>query len=174
MLDRSALTPLLTEDNLIAEADRLAIEAVRSSEEARAAQLRAERKTAAAKQAGDAAMIAAEAVRMIRTAGLPAAAKRLEEARAMEHALQGSKVTGTEVTGALRAIASSENTRTPPPAAASGLTPRASPEAFHAGLQPLSPSPTTAPFPSAERGVLSPRRPGRRVSRGARRHVPHR
>jgi eukaryotic-like serine/threonine-protein kinase len=94
VIDRNALHKSLfaTEEALVAEADRLAIEAVRRTEEARAAQLRAERKTAAAKLASEAAMIATEAVRMIRAEGLPAAVKRLEEARTLEQNLQTGKI----------------------------------------------------------------------------------
>jgi hypothetical protein len=97
VIDRAALMQmaLLTEDGLIAEADRLAIEAVRRGEEARGAQLRAERKAASARIATDAAQIAAEAVRMVRTAGIAAAAKRLEDARVLEQSLQAGKLGGT-------------------------------------------------------------------------------
>ncbi|MFT3770878.1 MAG: protein kinase [Minicystis sp.] len=86
VIDRDVLRQqvLHSEEGLVAESDRLAIEAVRRAEEARAAQLRAERKAAAARLAADAARIAAEAVQMIRTAGIAAAAKRLEEAHAIE------------------------------------------------------------------------------------------
>lgn len=77
----------LTEESLVAEADRLAIEAVRRSEEARAAALRAERRAAIAKMAADAALIAADAVRLLGTSGLAAAAHRLEQARQVERTI---------------------------------------------------------------------------------------
>jgi serine/threonine protein kinase len=104
--DRNALQqaqqkPALNEDAVVAEADRLAIEAVRRSEEARAAQLRAERKAQAAKLAGEAAMIAADAVRLIRTEGIAAATRRLEEARGLEQNLQSGKFPNGEVSGAI-------------------------------------------------------------------------
>jgi serine/threonine-protein kinase len=91
VIDRNVLRQqvLHTEEGLVAEADRLAIEAVRRNEEARAAQIRAERKAHAAKMAAEAARIAAEAVQMIRTAGVAAAAKRLEQAHAVEQGLTG-------------------------------------------------------------------------------------
>jgi serine/threonine-protein kinase len=142
VLDRSKIAPLLTEDALIAEADRLAIEAVRRNEEARAAQLRAERKAAAAKAAGDAARIAAEAVRMVRSAGLSAAAQRLDEARAIEQALQSGKIPGGDVTstGAQRAL-SAEVTRTPPAYMQTGPFPTGIPPA------PAQAPAQTSPFP---------------------------
>ncbi|HVY46263.1 MAG TPA: hypothetical protein VHB21_10310, partial [Minicystis sp.] len=71
-------------DMLLAEADRLAIEAVRRSEEAKTAAARAERKAQQAKLAGEAALVAAEAVRLAQSAGLAAAAARLDEAHELE------------------------------------------------------------------------------------------
>ncbi len=100
VIDRSMLQPRaagMSEDSLIAEADRLAIEAVRRTEEARAAHLRAERKAASAKLAEQAARIASEAVQMIRSAGLPAAVARLEEARSLEQHLQSGKIPGPDM-----------------------------------------------------------------------------
>lgn len=91
VIDRRELSGPMTEDALIVEADRLAIEAVRRNEEAKAAAIRAERKAIMAKMAGEAAMIATDAVKMIRTAGLQVAAARLDEARAIEAALQAGK-----------------------------------------------------------------------------------
>jgi hypothetical protein len=66
---------------LVAEADRFAIEALRCTEEARAAQVRAERKTVMARLAEEASKIAAEAVRLLETESFAAAAARMEEAR---------------------------------------------------------------------------------------------
>jgi serine/threonine-protein kinase len=112
VIDRAALQQHAappSEDALVAEADRLAIEAVRRSEEARAAQLRAERKIASAKVAGDAAMIAADAVRMLRGPGLAAAVKRMEEARSLDANLQSGKIPTSETTASLRAAMSSFN-----------------------------------------------------------------
>jgi len=88
VIDRNSMPgPALTEESLIAEADRLAIEAVRRSEEARSAAQRAERRAAMAKLAADAALIAADAVRILSTAGLAAAAQRLEQARSVERSI---------------------------------------------------------------------------------------
>ncbi|APR78351.1 serine/threonine protein kinase [Minicystis rosea] len=96
VIDRNVLRQqvLHSEEGVVAEADRLAIEAVRRAEEARAAQLRAERKAAAARMAADAARIAAEAVQMIRTAGIAAAAKRLEDAHAIEQSMVAGRFPG--------------------------------------------------------------------------------
>ncbi|MFO0757945.1 MAG: protein kinase [Byssovorax sp.] len=90
VIERADMTAALSEEALIAEADRLAIEAVRRTEEARAAAQRAERKAAMAKLASDAAIIASDAVRLIGAAGLAAARARLTEAHKLEHAMQRS------------------------------------------------------------------------------------
>lgn len=74
----------MTEDRLFAEADRLALEAVRQSDEAKAAAARAERQAVIAKIAGDAAAIAVEAVRISSTQGVVEAARRFEDAYALE------------------------------------------------------------------------------------------
>jgi serine/threonine-protein kinase len=88
VLDRNEMpAQALTEEALIAEADRLAIEAVRRSEEARAASMRADRRAAMAKMAAEAALIAADAVRLLGTSGLAAAAQRLEQARTVERTI---------------------------------------------------------------------------------------
>ncbi len=93
VIDRNALQHSLTsEESVVAEADRLSIEAVRRSEEARAAQIRAERKAAAAKIASDAAALAADALRLLRASGLAAAIQRIEEARALDADLQAGKL----------------------------------------------------------------------------------
>lgn len=84
VIERADFNKPLTEESLIAEADRLAIEAVRRAEEARGAAQRAERKAAMAKLASDAAMIASDAVRLIGVSGLQAALARLDEARQIE------------------------------------------------------------------------------------------
>src|SRR5262249_60693724 len=88
VIDRGKIGKAITEEIVVAEADRLAIEAVRRGEDARAAALRAERKAAVAKLASEAAMIAADAGRLARAMGLPAAAKRLDEARKLEAAME--------------------------------------------------------------------------------------
>jgi serine/threonine-protein kinase len=138
VLERSALSrrppggAALDDDALIAEADRLAIEAVRCSEEARAAQLRAERKAAAARYASEAAMIAADAVRMLRTDGLAAARSRLDEARTLEQALQSGKIPLHEITMPLRM----SNAELTPPAS---MPPASLPP--QSGYAPMQPAP---------------------------------
>jgi hypothetical protein len=82
----------ITEEYLLAEADRLAVEAVRLGEEARNAAALAVRKTSMAKVAGDAAAIAAEAVRLVGAGGLSAGAHRLQEALALEASLRSGDV----------------------------------------------------------------------------------
>lgn len=74
----------VTEQVLLGEADRLAMAAVRLGEEAKAAAALAVRKTTQAKIANDAAMIAAEAVRVAASSGIAAGARRLDEALALE------------------------------------------------------------------------------------------
>ncbi|MEJ7732706.1 MAG: serine/threonine-protein kinase [Polyangiaceae bacterium] len=78
----------VTEPALRAEADRLAQEAMRLGEEAKGAAAVAVRKTTLAKMAGDAATIAAEAVRLVAAAGLERGAQRMDEALALEAALR--------------------------------------------------------------------------------------
>jgi eukaryotic-like serine/threonine-protein kinase len=108
VFDRRALQQkLVSEESILAEADRLAIEAVRRNEEARAAQLRAERKAVAAKLAGEAAMIATDAVRLLRASGLAVAVKRLEEARALEQDLQSGKFPAGDLASSQRLATSS-------------------------------------------------------------------
>jgi len=74
----------INEERLFAEADRLALEAVRFSDEAKVSAARAERHGVIAKIAGDAAAIAVEAVRLTSTGGFAEAARRLEDAYALE------------------------------------------------------------------------------------------
>lgn len=74
----------LTEDRLFAEADRLALEAVRLGDEAKVSAARAERQAVIAKISGDAAAIAVEAVRIASTLGIGEAARRMEDAYALE------------------------------------------------------------------------------------------
>jgi eukaryotic-like serine/threonine-protein kinase len=85
--DGAELPQVITDEILLAEADRLSIESLRRGEEARAAAARAERKATVAKMAADAASIAADAVRISRSAGLAAARQRLEEARQIERSM---------------------------------------------------------------------------------------
>jgi len=103
---------------VVAEADRLSIEAVRRSEEARAEQVGAERKAAAAKVASEAAAIAADALRLLRTSGLAVAIMRLEEAQTLEQGLQSGRFPVGEIGASLR-----------PPGAASVAPPAGYPEA---------------------------------------------
>jgi hypothetical protein len=78
----------VTEMALRAEADRLAQEAMRLGEDAKTAAALAVRKTTMAKMAGDAATIAAEAVRLAPAAGLERAAQRMDDALGLEAALR--------------------------------------------------------------------------------------
>jgi serine/threonine-protein kinase len=78
----------VTEPALRAEADRLAQEAMRLGEEAKTAAALAVRKTTLAKMAGDAAGIAAEAVRLVAAAGLERGAQRMDDALGLEAALR--------------------------------------------------------------------------------------
>jgi hypothetical protein len=157
VLDRRAFQHAapMTEEAVVAEADRLAIEAVRRNEEARAAQVRAERKIAAAKLAGDAARIATEAVRIIRSAGLAAAVKRLDEARALEQSLQSGKIPSADMMAVLRVDHDG---------AAGSIRPPYAPSVPPSMLPPQPPSyappapPPLAPLPSVARGV-DPRLP---------------
>ena len=82
--DGSAARAPLNEDRLYAEADRLALDAVRFNDEAKLAAARAERQAVLSKIAGDAAAIAVEAVRIASTAGIAEASRRLEDAYALE------------------------------------------------------------------------------------------
>lgn len=80
--------PNLTKESLRAEADRIVFGAARFGEEARIATEIAERKAAIAKLADRAAAIAADAVSLLSTAGLQEAARRFEEARALDQKIQ--------------------------------------------------------------------------------------
>jgi hypothetical protein len=133
------------QDMILSEADRLAIEAVRCNEEARAAQLRAERKAAASKRAGEAAMIAADAVRMLRTEGLKAALARLDEARAIGQTVENGKVPNGEVP-APRPRYDTPPVPMPPPIAALAPSPSFAPPPTHA--LPVAAAPP-APLASA-------------------------
>ena len=161
VLDRSEMAgPTLTEETLIAEADRLAIEAVRRSEEARSAALRADRRAAMARMAAEAALIAADAVRLLGTSGLAAAAHRLEQARNVERTIPRAQGDAGASTGPLPDVSASRSTTpaggAPAPAAsrpsflppvydgaAAGSTPR--PSQAHLLLPP--PSPILLPGP---------------------------
>ena len=78
----------ITKEVLRAEADRIVFASARIREEARAAAETAERKAAVAKLAERSAAIAAEAVNLLATAGLSEAARRFEEARALDAQVQ--------------------------------------------------------------------------------------
>ena len=156
VLDRNEMaTQALTEEALIAEADRLAIEAVRRSEEARAAAIRADRRAAIARMAAEAALIAADAVRILGTSGLAAAAQRLEQARNVERGIPRGQGEASASTAPLPDLASASRSSTPahgapapapsrpsflPPVydgAAAGSTPR--PSQAQLQLPPTSP-----------------------------------
>ncbi|WP_437640013.1 protein kinase domain-containing protein [Sorangium sp. So ce854] len=76
------------ERQLHAEVDRLTTEALRLREEARFAVAHAERKLAIAKVAAHLSSIAAEALRLSASAGAERASRRLDEALALERAMQ--------------------------------------------------------------------------------------
>jgi serine/threonine-protein kinase len=78
----------ITKEVLRAEADRIVFAAARIGEEARIATETAERKAAIAKLAERAASIAAESVNLLATSGLNEAARRFEEARALDQQVQ--------------------------------------------------------------------------------------
>src|SRR6185436_9988649 len=107
----------LSLENLTAEADRLAIESVRRTEEARVAALRAERRAHQAKLATEAAHVAAEAVRLAGSSGLATAAAKLEEAYEIERAM----IAGQMETGAHRPATA----QLPPPTVAAPPPPSA-------------------------------------------------
>lgn len=80
--------PNLTKEVLRAEADRIVFGAARFGEEARIAMEVAERKATIAKLADRAASVAADAVSILSTSGLSEAARRFEEARAIDRQIQ--------------------------------------------------------------------------------------
>ena len=154
VIDRSSMPgPALTEESLIAEADRLAIEAVRRNEEARSAALRAERRAVMAKLAADAALIAADAVRILASAGLAAAAPRLEQARAVERSISRAQADAAGATGPLPDLASAS--RSSPPSSGAPATPSNrpsfAPPVFDgaAAGPPQRPSSSQLPLPHA-------------------------
>ena len=136
----------LTEDSLIAEADRLAIEAVRRSEEARSAALRAERRAAIAKMAADAALIAADAVRILGTSGLAAAAQRLEQARHIERTIPRGQGDARASTAPPHESASASRS-SPPAAVPSPSSSQASflPPVYEGAASGTSPRPPSFP-----------------------------
>jgi hypothetical protein len=78
----------MTKEVLRAEADRIVFAAARIGEEARIAAESAERKLAVAKLAERASSIAVEAVNLLATAGLSEAARRFQDARALDQQVQ--------------------------------------------------------------------------------------
>jgi eukaryotic-like serine/threonine-protein kinase len=148
----------ITEESLIAEADRLAIEAVRRSEEARSAALRAERRAAMAKMAAEAALIAADAVRLLSSSGLAAAAQRLEQARQVERTIprsaQGDAATSTAV---LHDSASASHASSPS-VAPSANRPSFSPPVYEGAASSSSQRPPSFPQlpPSPTAPILLP------------------
>jgi serine/threonine-protein kinase len=125
-----------SEELVVAEADRLAIEAVRLADEARAAQARADKKAQQANLASEAAAIAAEAVRMLRAHGLGAASARLDDARRVEASIASTQ---EPQRGGARM------SQTPPPYA-SGPMPRPS-QAPPAYMQQQPPQQLQQPYP---------------------------
>jgi serine/threonine-protein kinase len=151
VIDRAALVSAeharvlaaVDREAILAEADRFAIEAVRCSEEARAAQTRAERKAVAARVAGDAATIAAEAVRILSSGNIAGAMARMDDARA---AARGEAV--RPAVEPSQAPAQPANSPSVAPPAPSRAPPSLAPP-------PLSVAPVPAPAPPVFAGAAS-------------------
>ncbi len=141
----------ITEESLVAEADRLAIEAVRRSEEARSAALRAERRAAMAKVAAEAALIAADAVRLLSSSGLAAAAQRLEQARQVERTIPRGQGDANASTAVLHDSASASHASLPqaPPANRPSFAPPVYEGAASSASQPPPSFPQLPPSPTA-------------------------
>jgi serine/threonine-protein kinase len=141
----------MSEDRLFAEADRLALEAVRFSDEAKLAAARAERQAVVSKIAGDAAAIAVEAVRLASTAGIAEAARRLEDAYALEATIRRLAAAPLDVPAQVPASAARSTARLPP----SGMP---SSPALSSPLSGSRDRPSFAPPPpgSVAPGPLSP------------------
>jgi len=77
----------VTEQLLLAEADRLTVLAVQRNEESKQAAAEAARRATVAKLTGEAASLAAEAVRLATTAGLVQAARQLERVHVLERSI---------------------------------------------------------------------------------------
>ena len=148
----------LTEESLIAEADRLAIEAVRRSEEARAAALRAERRAAIAKMAADAALIAADAVRLLGTSGLAAATHRLEQARHIERTIPRAQGDAGASTAPLHDNSASASHASPPSVAPATSQPSFFPPIYEGAASGSSQRPPSFPQlpPSPTAPILLP------------------
>ena len=145
VLDRNEMaTQALTEDALIAEADRMAIEAVRRSEEARAAAMRADRRAAMAKMAAEAALIAADAVRILGTSGLAAAAQRLEQARNVERTIPRGQGEASASTAPLPDLASASRSSTPAHGAPAPSRPSFFPPVYDGAAAGSTPRPSQA------------------------------
>lgn len=116
--------PLINEERLFAEADRLALEAVRFGDDAKANAARAERSAMIAKIAADAAAIAVEAVRIAASAGIVEAARRLEDAHALERTIRRLAASPLDLPPSANAPGGSRVNTAPLPAASSpGLGP---------------------------------------------------
>jgi serine/threonine-protein kinase len=145
VLDRNEMAAqTLTEEALIAEADRLAIEAVRRSEEARAAAMRADRRAAMAKMAAEAALIAADAVRILGTSGLAAAAQRLEQARNVERTIPRGQGEVGAATAPLPDLASASRSSTPAHGAPAPSRPSFLPPVYDGAAAGSTPRPSQA------------------------------
>ncbi len=158
VIDRSTMSgAALTEESLIAEADRLAIEAVRRNEEARSAALRAERRAAMAKLSADAAAIAADAVRILSTSGLAAAGQRLEQARSVERSISRAQADPGGTT--MRLPDASSGSHSSPPSsggpAASTSRPSFRPPSFDSAAAGPSQSPSFPQLPPPSAAPLA-------------------
>ncbi len=134
-----------TEDRLFAEADRLALEAVRFGDEAKAAAARADRQAVIGKIAGDAAAIAVEAVRIASTAGISEAARRLEDAYALEATIRRLLASPLDVSPSASArIATAPLPIKRPPSSSPGMAPSREPPPSYAPSSSLG---SVAPGP---------------------------
>ena len=152
VLDRNEMpAPAITEESLIAEADRLAIEAVRRSEEARAAAIRADRRAAMARMAAEAALIAADAVRLLGTSGLAAAAHRLEQARTVERTIPRAQGDAGSATAPLPESVVASALRSSPPTMGhpghAANRPSYLPPVYDRAAMGSTPRPSQASFP---------------------------
>lgn len=149
----------VTEQLLLAEADRLALDAVRRNDESKQAAAEAVRRATVAKITGEAARLAAEAVRLATTAGLAQAAKQLERVHALESSLDRVG-TGDEVASSTSGSAAAPSHAPPSHVPASTAPPSATTQPSPGqGLSVPSVRPEVESRPS-----LSPPDPGLALS----------
>lgn len=149
----------ITREVLRAEADRIVFAAARIGEDARVAAEIAERKAAVVKLADRAASIAAEAVSLVSSAGLPEAARRFEEARALDRQIQQELALIATIEPPPPVSTRGQAFAAPP---ASTRTPGGFPAPVIPAQPPVVPPPQAAAGPAAWPGAggASPRSPG--------------